>query len=214
MDTSRYRLGRRLPAAFHLGTRARTTDCKEPDIKPAQKDLWEFRWEHAQARIAARRGNPASARFRRLRRVSHLLVKLGWTWTVRLWWKSHQKKMAFPIESALLGGENQGWRAAYPGTQTIRLIFDEPQELRRIWLVFEDYENPRTQEFVLRWSADGGKSFRETVRQQWNFSSPDSAREIEDYTVELSDVTILELIIVPDKSGGAARASLASFRLA
>ena len=37
------------------------TGLKEPDIKPARKDLWEFRWEHAQARIAARRGNQAEA---------------------------------------------------------------------------------------------------------------------------------------------------------
>ena len=103
----------------------------------------------------------------------------------------------FPIESALLGGENQGWRAAYPGTQTVRLIFDKPQYLRRIWLEFEDSENTRTQEFVLRWSPDGGDSFREIVRQQWNFSLPDSVREVEDYAVELSDVTVLELIIQP-----------------
>jgi tetratricopeptide (TPR) repeat protein len=34
---------------------------KEPDIKPARADLWEFRWEHAQARIAARRGYQAQA---------------------------------------------------------------------------------------------------------------------------------------------------------
>lgn len=34
---------------------------QEPDIKPARKDLWEFRWEHAQARLAARRGNHAEA---------------------------------------------------------------------------------------------------------------------------------------------------------
>lgn len=34
---------------------------KEPDIKPARQDLWNFRWEHAQARIAARRGNQADA---------------------------------------------------------------------------------------------------------------------------------------------------------
>src|SRR5215472_7548397 len=77
----------------------------------------------------------------------------------------------YPIESALLGAENQGWRAVSPGTQTIRLIFDEPQKLRRIWLVFEDSENTRTQEFVLRWSPDTGNSFREIVRQQWNYSS-------------------------------------------
>ena len=34
---------------------------REPDIKPDRKNLWEFRWEHAQARIAARRGNQAEA---------------------------------------------------------------------------------------------------------------------------------------------------------
>lgn len=37
------------------------TGLKEPDIKPARVDLWNFRWEHAQARIAARRGNQAEA---------------------------------------------------------------------------------------------------------------------------------------------------------
>ena len=120
----------------------------------------------------------------------------------------------YPIESALLEGKDHGWRAANSGPQTIRLIFDEPQKLRRIWLAFEDSENTRTQEFVLRWSSDTGRSFREIVRQQWNFSPPDSVRETEDYTVELSAVTTLELNIVPDKSGGAARASLASLRLA
>jgi hypothetical protein len=119
----------------------------------------------------------------------------------------------YPIESALVEAENRGWRAGSPGIQTIRLIFDQPQKLRRIWLVFEDSENIRTQEFVLRWSPDS-VSLREIVRQQWNFSPPNSVRETEDYTVELSGVTVLELIIVPDKSGGAARASLASLRLA
>jgi hypothetical protein len=120
----------------------------------------------------------------------------------------------YPIESALLGTDSCGWRAANPGTQIIRLIFDEPQQLRRIQLVFEESENRRTQEFVLRWSSDMGRSFREIVRQQWNFSPPNSVRETEDYTVELSDVTILDLIIVPHNSGGEARASLASLRLA
>jgi hypothetical protein len=120
----------------------------------------------------------------------------------------------YPIESALLGEGTQGWRAADSGSQTIRLVFDEPQRLRRIWLVFEENEDERTQEFVLRWSPDGGRSFREIVRQQWNFSQPDAVREIERYVVELSEVTVLELIISPDKSGGKARASLAKLRLA
>jgi hypothetical protein len=120
----------------------------------------------------------------------------------------------YPIESALLAEATHGWRAVDSGAQTIRLIFDEPQRLRRIWLVFEDNQGGRTQEFVLRWSPDRGRSFREIVRQQWNFSQPDAVREIEDYGVELSGVTVLELIISPDKSGSKARASLANLRLA
>ncbi len=119
----------------------------------------------------------------------------------------------YPVESALVPGEMRGWRAADPGTQTIRLIFDQPQRLTRIALVFEETAIKRTQEFVLRWSPDGGRSFREIVRQQWNFSPPDTVREVEEYQVELSDVTALELIIVPNNSSGAARASLKSLRL-
>jgi hypothetical protein len=65
----------------------------------------------------------------------------------------------------------------------------------------------------LRWSADKGQSFREIVRQQWTFSPPNTIREAEEYQVELSDVTVLELIVVPDISGGMARASLKSMRL-
>lgn len=120
----------------------------------------------------------------------------------------------YPIESALVSKEKRGWWAAKPGAQTIRIIFDESQRLRCIWLVFEESEIERTQEFVLQWSPDAGHSFREIVRQQWNFSPPDTAREVEKYQVELSDVTILELIIVPDKRGGEARASLESLRVA
>ena len=124
------------------------------------------------------------------------------------------EESTYPIESALLLEGQRGWRASNPGVQTIRLIFDEPQKLKRILLVFEDTKNSRTQEFVLRWSPDVQYSSREIVRQQWNFSPPDSVRETEDYPVELSEVKVLELEIVPDKSGGEVRASLASLRLA
>jgi hypothetical protein len=119
----------------------------------------------------------------------------------------------YGIESALMSGETRGWRASTAGTQAIRLIFDQPQRLRRISLVCEENEVKRTQEFVLRWSLDGGHSFREIVRQQWNFSPPATIREVEEYQVELSGVTVLELMIVPDISGGTARASLKSLRV-
>ena len=119
----------------------------------------------------------------------------------------------YPVESALVAGEILGWRAADSGAQTIRLVFDESQALKRIALVFEEIEIERTQEFVLRWSGDYGGSFQEIVRQQWNFSPPNSIRDVEEYRVELSGVNVLELVIVPDISGGAARASLRSLRV-
>ncbi len=120
----------------------------------------------------------------------------------------------YPIESALIPGAGPGWRAAQPGEQTIRLLFDEPLRLKRIHLVLSEGELERTQEFVLRWSADGGQSYREILRQQYNFSPPDAARQVEDYDLDLDAVTALELKIVPDISGGGARASLAQLRVA
>ena len=119
----------------------------------------------------------------------------------------------FLIESSFSIEPRQGWRSAEPGAQTIRLIFDQPQELKRISLVFEEDEMTRTQEFVLRALSNPGGPFREIVRQQWNFSAPMSTLEIEEYRVELSEVTVLELTIVPDISGGAARASLKTLHL-
>jgi hypothetical protein len=118
------------------------------------------------------------------------------------------------IESALLPRMGPGWRASQPGEQTIRLRFDAPLRIKRIRLVFHEDEQERTQEFVLRWSPDGGQSYREIVRQQYNFSPPGAARELEDYDVDFDGVTALELRIVPDISGGSARATLAQLRLA
>jgi hypothetical protein len=121
---------------------------------------------------------------------------------------------AHPIESALITGAGSGWRAEQPGQQTVRLLFHEPQTIERMNLVFQENEQERTQQFVLRWSSDAGQSYREIVRQQFNFSPPDTTRESEDYRVELAGVTALELSIVPDISGGSARASLNQLRLA
>jgi hypothetical protein len=113
-----------------------------------------------------------------------------------------------PIEAALLSRGRQGWRAAGPGPQTIRLVFDQPQRLRRINLVFNEAETSRTQEFVLRWRSEADPGFREIVRQQFNFSPPETAREIEDYQIDLASVKVLELVIVPDIGGGNTSASL------
>jgi len=65
------------------------------------------------------------------------------------------------------------------------------QQLREVSLIFEEREIVRTQEFTLRASTSPGSPFREIVRQQWNFSPPTSTPEIEEYRVELSDITAL-----------------------
>jgi len=119
----------------------------------------------------------------------------------------------FPVESAFAFEDARGWRAAAPGSQTIRLLFDRPQRLKCISLVFEEDKTARTQEFVLRYFSDGGSIFKEIVRQQWNFSPPESIREAEQYQVDLYNVEVLELAIKPEIGGGLARASLKNFRL-
>ena len=121
---------------------------------------------------------------------------------------------AYPIEAALLAESGAGWRAAQPGEQTIRLLFDKPLTLRRIQLLFIETAATRTQEFLLRWSHDGGQTYRELVRQQYNFAPTGGTRELEDFNVTLEGATVLELRIIPDIRGGAACASLAQLRLA
>src|SRR5207245_9949038 len=105
---------------------------------------------------------------------------------------------AYPVESALAPGAASGWRAAQPGQQTIRLVFDRPQWLRRIWLLFIEPDVARTQEFVLSWSSDGGRSFREILRQQWNFSRPGAIRDTKNYHLQLSGLPHLHPSLVPD----------------
>lgn len=119
-----------------------------------------------------------------------------------------------PIESALTPGLGSGWRASEPGQQTVRLLFDKPLKIKHVHIVFHEDEHQRTQEFLLRWSSDGGRSSREIVRQQYNFSPPDNTREIEDYEVDLVGLRVLEIIIFPDIRGGFGRASIAELRLA
>ena len=118
----------------------------------------------------------------------------------------------FPIEHALGKKETTGWRGAGTGPQLIRLHFDEPLNIKRLRLHFVDRAAERSQEFAV--FAGTGSELQEVVRQQWTFSPYGSTEETEDYTVNLDSVTALELSIVPDISGGEARASLARLQLA
>jgi len=121
----------------------------------------------------------------------------------------------YPIELAFNGKEDDGWRAAEPGQQNLRLVFDKPQDLHRIRLHFSESTVERTQEFSLRWSAKGTDQLQDIVRQRWNFSpAGGSSVEIEDYKVNLPKVMILELSIQPDLDRNMAVASIQDWRLA
>ncbi|MCM0081137.1 hypothetical protein L4X63_05995 [Geomonas sp. Red32] len=117
-----------------------------------------------------------------------------------------------PIEAALVPPVGEGWRAATPGKQLIRLKFDQPQHIRVIALTIKEPEHPRTQEFVIRWGHGGGE-LQEIVRQQFNFSPPGTTTEQESYDVDLPGVEALEIEINPDLSSPHARATLARFRV-
>lgn len=121
-----------------------------------------------------------------------------------------------PVESALLLVETpeSGWQAADAGEQTIRVIFDQPCTIEHIFLVFDETQQIRTQEFVLFWLKDKENFYREILRQQYHFSPPHTSREIEHYEVGLEQLKALELRIIPDISGGEACAKLKQLRLA
>jgi hypothetical protein len=120
----------------------------------------------------------------------------------------------YPIESAFEQRESRGWRASRPGEQTIRLLFDEPEDLRRIRLRFSEPKVERTQQFTLRWADSQTGPSREVVRQQWNFNPRSSTEEVEDYKVDLRNVLALELTIDPDLGKNQAFATLAEWRVA
>jgi hypothetical protein len=81
---------------------------------------------------------------------------------------------------------------------------------------FVDRTAERSQEFAV--FAGAGPELKEVVRQQWSFSPHGSTEEVEDYTVNLSGITMLELRIDPDRSHDPKQsqhyASLQSLKLA
>jgi len=115
-----------------------------------------------------------------------------------------------PVDRMLAGGPE--WRAAEPGEQTMRVTFDEPRNVSRIFLRFVEKKLERTQELGIQWSGEDGKSFHHLLRQQWNFSPHGSTEEVEDCHVKLSAVSAIELTIRPGRPD--AIASLAEFKLA
>jgi hypothetical protein len=122
-----------------------------------------------------------------------------------------------PIDNAFDHNRGPGgsrWIAAGLGEQTITLLFDRPQTIRKIGVEIEELAVSRTQELSLSVSSDGGRTYRELVRQEFNFSPPGTSFEGELWSVSAEAVTHLRLEIKPDKGGRVGRATLTSLILA
>ena|SRR5579864_1383841 len=121
-----------------------------------------------------------------------------------------------PVEYAFDDRRGPGgsrWVAGDPGEQTIILTFDAPQTICRVFLEVEEREVARTQELQLAVSCDGGETYRELVRQEFNFSPPSTSFEQEDWAVTAQAVTHLRLWLKPDKGGKPCRAAFTSLML-
>jgi hypothetical protein len=121
-----------------------------------------------------------------------------------------------PVENVFDGGHGPGssrWIAGTDGEQTFNLAFDAPQDIRSVALEIEETTESRTQELQLAVSLDGGKSYRELLRQEFHFSPEGSTFEREEWTINLNGVTHLRFQIKPDKGGRPARASISSLVL-
>src|SRR3954447_4035602 len=109
-----------------------------------------------------------------------------------------------PIDHAFDDRRGPGgtrWVAGETGEQMVILDFDAPQAIRRVVLEVEEPEVARTQELQLAVSGDGGRTYRELVCQEYNFSPPGTTFEREDWAVVAEAVTHLRLVIRPDKDG-------------
>jgi hypothetical protein len=121
-----------------------------------------------------------------------------------------------PVEHAFDDRRGPGgtrWVAGGPGEQAVILAFDAPQTIRQVLLEVEETEVARTQELRLAVSHDGAQTYRELLRQEYNFSPPGTTFEREDWAVTAEGVTHLRLQMKPDKGGKPCRATITSLVL-
>ena len=122
----------------------------------------------------------------------------------------HPIDLAFDLHR---GPGGTHWAAEEMGEQTVILAFDAPQTINHILLEVEELEVARTQELQLCLSCDGERTYREVLRQEFNFSPDGTTFEREKWTVSARGVTHLRLVIKPDKGGKPSRATLTSLVL-
>ena len=121
-----------------------------------------------------------------------------------------------PIDHVFDGQRGPGasrWIAGQSGVQTVILAFDAPQTIHKVLVEINEPDLSRTQEMDVSVSTDGGRTYRELVRQEYTFSPPATSREYEEWSVNAGDVSHFQLRIRPDKGEKACRATLTTLAL-
>ena len=105
------------------------------------------------------------------------------------------------------------WVAGTEGEQTLILAFDQPQALRQIGIEAEERDRSRTQVLCVALSDDGGRTYRERIRQEFNFSPSGATFERETWAVPAAGITHVRVTVRPDKGDAPAGASLTALTL-
>jgi hypothetical protein len=79
--------------------------------------------------------------------------------------------------------------------------FDRPQSTSRLAYEVEERSLERTQEVRVEVSCDHGRTYRQVLAQEYNFSPHGATFQHEELRFEFSDITHLRLTIVPNKMG-------------
>ena len=123
---------------------------------------------------------------------------------------------AHPVEYMLDSHRGPGatrWTSARSDvTEQIVLEFDKPQTISRLAYEVEERTRERTQEVRLEVSEDEGRTYRQVLVQEFNFSPTGATYQREDQRLNLHQISHLRLTIVPNKSGSGT-ATLTSLRL-
>ena len=123
---------------------------------------------------------------------------------------------AHPVEHLLDGHSGPGanrWSSARPDTiEHVVLEFDQPQTISGLVYEVEETVRERTQEVRVEFSDDGGRTYRQILVQEYNFSPRGATYQREEQRFDLHRVTHLRLTIVPNKNNSGT-ATLTALRL-
>ena len=117
-----------------------------------------------------------------------------------------------PVDHLLDASAGPGgtrWIAGVDGDQTLVLAFDAPQSIRAIGIEAEEPSATRTNVLIISLSEDGGRTYQERIRQEFNFSRG-TPFEREEWSVPAERITHVRVGIQPDKGHAPHRATLTS----